>query len=448
MSSTVAPCIAKSPLESWIAKRLEVSAPSLTRATIQQHQLKSLKETVAWTRSHSSFYAHRLAAFPVDFPRSLEDISCLPLTTAADLAQNTPALLCVPQGEISRIVTLQSSGTSGPSKRIFFTAADQELALDFFAHGVAGVASSGDRMLIALPCEREGNVGYQLAKGIARAGIIPIAHGLSVDPDETLEHMEREKATCIIGLPVQILALSLNESKTSENVMRRLRSIVLCSDHVPQSLVRTLRERSNAEIFEHYGMTEMGLGGGVDCEAHMGYHLREADLYFEIIDPETGKVLPDGDLGEVLFTTLNRTGMPLIRYRTGDASRFLPGPCGCGTMLRRLERVQSRIDASVRLGKHGCINIAMLDEALFVVPGLLDFTAKYFCGARPCLEVAVYAPHVDASRFHASVVNALNTLRPIRDAASCGEIELIVVPASEPFPATGGKRKIEVHQTK
>lgn len=77
--------------------------------------------------------------------------------------------------------------------------------------------------------------------------------------------------------------------------MRRLRAIVMCSDHVPESLVRTLRRRSGAEVFEHYGMTEMGLGGGVDCEAHMGYHLRETDLYFEIVDPQNGELLPEGE---------------------------------------------------------------------------------------------------------------------------------------------------------
>src|SRR5579863_7399042 len=132
--SPIAPCIAKSPLESWIVKRLEVSDAPLTRATLEQHQLKALRETVAWTRSHSSFYADRLASFPADFPRSLAEVSRLPLTTGADLAKNTPGILCVPQDEISRVVTLQSSATSGPPKRIFFTAADQELTLDFFAH--------------------------------------------------------------------------------------------------------------------------------------------------------------------------------------------------------------------------------------------------------------------------------------------------------------------------
>jgi phenylacetate-CoA ligase len=446
--STVTACFAKSPLEDWIAQRLAVRESSFTRATLEQHQLKALQETIAWTRKRSSFYAQRMSGLPAGFLRSLEDVALLPLTSAADLAENTPGFVCVSQDEISRIVTLQSSGTSGAPKRIFFTAADQELALDFFAHGIAGVASSGDRMLIALPCEREGSVGYQLAKGITRAGVIPIAHGLSVDPAETLAHIEREKATCIIGLPVQMLALALNDGKAAANAMRRLRSIVLCSDHVPQSLVRTLKERSNAEIFEHYGMTEMGLGGGVDCEAHMGYHLREADLYFEIVDPLTGEVLPDGDLGEVVFTTLNRTGMPLIRYRTGDLARFLPGSCGCGAILKRLERVRGRIDGGVKIGRDGVLDISMLDEALFAVPGLLEFTAAYFPGAPPRLELAVYAPRIASSRFHGTLLNALQSLPLICDAASGGEVELTVIRAPEPFPATGAKRKIEVRETR
>ncbi len=443
--STVSPSLARTPIENWIAKRLAPPGTSLTRETIAQHQLKAIRETVAWARSHSSFYAHRLAALPEGFPRCLEEVALLPLTTAADLAENTPQFLCVSQDEISRVVTLQSSGTSGAPKRLFFTAADQELALDFFANGIAGVAAAGDRMLIALPGDREGSVGYQLAKGIARAGVIAIPHGLSVDPDETLAHMERERATCIIGLPVQILALAVSGSAVALRVLRRLRSIVLCSDHVPESLVRTLRRHSAAEVFQHYGMTEMGLGGGVDCEAHMGYHLREADLYFEIVNPETGEPLPDSETGEVVFTTLNRIGMPFIRYRTGDLSHFVPGPCACGTILKRLDLVRGRVDASIRVGISGCFNISMLDEALFAVPNLLDFSAIFSQGARARLEVTVYAPAIHAVDFSATVLDALRTVPALRIGCARHELELVAVRSSAPFPPTGAKRKIEVH---
>ena len=86
----------------------------------------------------------------------------------------------------------------------------------------------------------------------------------------------------------------------------------------------------------------MGLGAAVDCRALAGYHIREADLFFEIIDPDNGSPLPDGETGEVFFSTLTRKGMPLVRYRTGDLSRFLPEPCPCGTILKRLEWVRGR----------------------------------------------------------------------------------------------------------
>ncbi len=440
--------IERTPLESWIAGRLAVSAPALTRENIAQYQLKALEETIQWARNHSTFYAQHFQDLRSDLPCSLHEMSLLPLTSPEDVVSRGHEFLCVSQDEISRIVTLNSSGTSGPPKRIFFTAEDQELAVDFFGHGVAAMASRGDRMLIALPGEREGSVGYQLAKGISRAGVIPIPHGFSIDTAETLEHMEQERATSIIGLPVQVLALARRDSALADRVFHRLRSIVLCSDHVPESIVDVLRQRSGVEVFEHYGSTEMGLAGGVDCEAHMGYHLRETDLYFEVISPETGESLPDGEMGEVVFTTLHHTGMPLIRFRTGDLSRFLPGPCGCGSIIRRLERVQNRIDGFVPLKVHGSISISALDEALFAIPQLLDFTASVILDSPFRMRVTVFAPGVGASPLIAAVRRALLEIPSIAQNCAMGELEIDVIFADEAFPATGAKRKIEVHASR
>jgi phenylacetate-coenzyme A ligase PaaK-like adenylate-forming protein len=442
--SAIAADIEMTPLESWIARRLGTSLHELTHEDIEYYQLKAFQQTVAWARGHSSFYAQHFADISDDLPRSLGEISRLPLTSSEDVVRNTSGFLCVSQDDISRVVTMHTSGTSGAPKRIFFAESDQESALEFFAHGVAAMAAPGDRMLIALPGEREGSVGYQLAKGIARAGVIPIPHGLSTDPAQTLAHMEQEEATCIIGLPVQMLALFSDDSACAVSVLRRLRFIVLCSDHVPESLVRRLRHRTGCEIFEHYGMTEMGLGGGVDCAAHMGYHLREADLFFEIVDPTTGEPLPDGETGEIVFTTLHRTAMPLIRYRTGDLSRFMLGTCGCGSILKRLDRVRNRVDGFVVLGKWGRISISALDEALFDIPGLLDFTASLGPGWPQRLEIRVYAPGIESAQIEATVRDALRTLPVICNACTSGEFELSVISAQKSLPVTGAKRKIEV----
>jgi len=441
--STTATSIERTPLERWIAERLAVSVPALTREVIAHYQLHAFQDTVAWARQHSPYYARRFATLPDTMPRSLQDISHLPMTTSEDIASHGPEFLCVSQSEISRVVTLETSGTGGVPKRIFFTAADQELALEFFAHGVAPIAAPGDRMLIALPGEREGSVGYQLAKGIARAGVIPIPHGLSIDPAATLQRMEQEKATSIIGLPLQMLALALQQSELSANVMRRLRSIVLCSDYVPESIMRTLHQVCGCEVFQHYGTTEMGLGGGVDCQAHMGYHLREADLYFEIVSPTTGEPLPDGEVGEVVFTTLHRTGMPLIRYRTSDLSRLLPGPCGCGSIVRRLEKIRSRADGQVSLGTNGSTSIAELDEILFDLPGLQDFRVSVERGTPSKLTVAVYARDA-GNAFIAMVCDALEALPATGRNCSSGELQLSVTLAPTLFPVTAAKRKIEV----
>ena len=111
----------------------------------------------------------------------------------------------------------------------------------------------------------------------------------------------------------------------------------------------------------------------MECDARRGYHLREADLYFEIVHPQTGKHMPDGEYGEVVFSTLTRHGMPLLRYRMGDRSRFIGGGCPCGTTLRTMEKVCGRFGGFVFIGEEK-LRLPEFDEALFPIPGLLNFS--------------------------------------------------------------------------
>lgn len=431
------------PLDAWAAQRISIATDRLTREAVCEYQYGAIRQTVAWARAKSSFYAAQLAAFPADWPRSLDELTLAPLTSPGDIVNQAHAFLCVPQSEISRVVTLETSGSTGPRKRIFFTAADQDLALNFFAHGVSAMAERGDRMFIAVPGEREGSVGFQLALGVARSGVVPIPHGLVLDPGTALARMDQEKATLLIGLPVQVLALALETGDLAQRVFRRLHTIVLCNDHVPRSLVNQIRRGTGCEIFEHYGSTEMGLGGGIDCHGHSGYHLREADLYFEIVSPQSGELLPDGRVGEVVITTLGRVGMPLIRYRTGDLASIVPGPCACGSPLRRLARIENRIDSAVALGRAGKIGISALDEALFAIPRLHDFTARHVPGNPNELHLRIYAPHASET-ITAEAARALSSVPAIADNIAARELRLIVVRQCEAFPVSGAKRKIEV----
>jgi phenylacetate-coenzyme A ligase PaaK-like adenylate-forming protein len=258
-------------------------------------------------------------------------------------------MICVPQRDISRIVTLDTSGTTGNPKRVFFTEEDQELTVDFFHHGMQLLIGKADTVMILMPCRMAGSVGDLLREGIERIGAKVIPYGLPetalADRERILDAMEKEQVTCTVALAAHMAELA----KHMENRRIDLRCTLLSADYVSGASRKAIREGFGCDIFEHYGMTETGLGGAVSCQANVsGYHVREADLYFELIDPKTGKAVPDGQYGEIVLTTLTRKGMPFIRYRTGDISRWLSEPCDCGSVIKRLDRVEDR-----RLAKGG-----------------------------------------------------------------------------------------------
>ncbi len=383
----------KTPLESWILGKITGNPgdpDGLTRSLIEDYQIWKLKETLALATEKSPFYRRRLGRGAAEKVRSFKDFQQLPFTTTGDLSRNPLQMLCVSQDSISRVVTLNSSGTTGQPKRVFFTAGDQELTRDFFHHGMSTLVRPGDRVLILLPGVLPGSVGDLLADGLRRMQVRPVPHGLVQNPETVLDIMAKERINTLVGIPTQVLALVYCEPAEQEKDRIFIKNVLLSTDHVPAALAKHLEEAWGCRVFNHYGMTEMGLGGGVECEALAGYHLREADLLFEIVDPESGEVLPEGEEGEVVFTTLTRRGMPLIRYRTGDIARFIPEPCPCGTVLKRLSPVKDRVKGRIPLTGGGFLSMSGLDEALFAVKGVTNFKASLFTdNNRDRLEITV-----------------------------------------------------------
>jgi phenylacetate-coenzyme A ligase PaaK-like adenylate-forming protein len=193
-------------------------------------------------------------------------------------------------------------------------------------------------------------------------------------------------------------------------------------------------------------MVEMGLGGGVECEALDGYHLREADVYFEVVNPTTGEACSDGTMGEVVFTTLTRRGMPLIRYRTGDIARIIPQPCSCGSVLRRMERVRGKWDDTVRLGPDCTLTLSEMDESLFRLPGLLDYRPTISKGrdGRFRLHIDIHSAE-EGSPTDREILQALNEVDDIRRGIVRAELEMPTVrfSAGGRWNTTGmSKRKI------
>ncbi len=369
----------RTSLEILIGRSLGQRTTPLSRSAIEQYQGERLRAVVEYCRAHSLFYQRKLAEAGVNTITGLADLPSLPLTSEAELRHHGSAMVCVGQDAVTRIITLRSSGTTGTPKRLFFTDADLEHTLEFFHQGMQSLVDPGQRVAIVLPGATPDSTGHLLATALERMGVSSVILGLVEDPELAARKLCEIKADVLVGFPVQILAVARMAAFLAIP-LGTIRSVLLCSDYIPESLNSQLAQLLSCEVFTHYGTVESGLGGGVDCAAHCGVHLREADLLFEIIDSHSTQPLEVGEWGEIVMTTLARTGMPLIRYRTGDQGRLLPGPCPCGSPIRRLDRVLGRMNQVRTLESGNRLALHNLDELLFALPGLLDFRA---CLVRP-----------------------------------------------------------------
>ena len=287
-------------------------------------------------------------------------------TTAEDLAGHGRDYVRVGASSIQRIVTLSTSGSTGAGKRLYFTAGDLRRTVDFFRDGMKQICAPGDKVAILLGSPSPDGLGRLLEEGLRELGAVPSLLCLPVDYDETAQVLEALRPDCLVGLPVQLRRLALTTPRL------RPRTVLLSGDYVSLAAVETISRLWQAKVFSHYGLTESGLGFAVQCPLLLGQHIRADELQVEIVDPDTGESLPEGQWGEIVFTTLRREAMPLKRYRTGDVSRLLPGVCPCGQPGPRLDRVLGRVTE-----RRKPVSIYELDETLLRDDALLDYEASF-----------------------------------------------------------------------
>lgn len=435
------------PLEAWIAGKIGAPGVPLDVAALQSYQLARLNETLALVQEQSRFYRGLLGSAPLHL-ESLEQLRTLPFTTALQVRDDPHGFLCMNPGQVERIVTLPTSGTTGPPKRLFFSAGDQELTRDFFHHGMSTLVAPGDRVGILLPGSLPGSVGALLEEGLARMEVAGVVLGPVRDPEETLGRLAGEPCTAIVGIPVQVLELArLNRALPQYRLA--VHSVLLSTDRMSRAALEAIESIWSCTVFDHYGMTEMGLGGGVDCFARAGYHLREADLLFEIVEPATGLPVVEGEPGEVVFTTLTRGAMPLVRYRTGDAGRFIPEACPCGSVLRRLAHVDGRLDSAVPIGD-GWIAQKDLDECLLPLPGAVDVRGtlgrcKDGARLRVAVKWCVGYPPLDDHELENALRRGIPALAGSGAGSHPQSVDIRIEEWGPNTPGTGtAKRRIEV----
>lgn len=344
----------RTKLENWIC---DIEAlPFLTRESLERLQLERLNGLLRRENARGGFYRglpERLS--------SLDGLQTLPFTTADDLARFAPGMVLSSQSEISRVISGATSGTTGPSKRVFYSERDLENTVGFFAAGISEMTSAGGTVMVAMPFSGPDGLGELIVRAVESLGARALRAGFGGSCGSLAALVRAGRPDAYIGMPVPLLGLARYMGADCP-IERALISGDACPEGVTEMLGRTL-----GPVFPHYGLRETCLGGAVTCSAHDGMHLRENHIIAEIVGPEGGR-LPDGETGELVVTTVGMEAMPLIRYRTGDFTRFLPMPCPCGGVTRRIGAVLRR--------EKNAPSMPELDRALFKVPELIDYRAS------------------------------------------------------------------------
>jgi len=345
--------------------------PFQTEGELRAHQLAGLKWTVRHAYEGSSFYRARLdeAGVAPDDIRSLEDLGKLPLTTGEDLRDGYPfPFRAVPFEQIVRVHA--SSGTTGKRKILGYTQKDLDDWIHFFArcYEMAGVTPL-DRVQIAVGYGIwTAGFGFQLGAEKLGAMAVPVGPG-NVDMHcEFLVDLQSTVLTCTASMGL-LMAEEVNRRGIADKI--NLRKVIYGSERSSVSMRRKISELfGGVELFDIPGLTELyGPGTGIECPDHDCIHYW-ADYYIlEILDPDTLTPLPDGEWGEMVVTTLRKEAAPLIRYRTRDITRIIPGPCTCGSILPRHSRLRGRTDD---MFKFRAVNIypSSIDRIISEIPGL------------------------------------------------------------------------------
>lgn len=341
---------------------------TLSREELKDLQLKRLKKTLL-SASNTPFYKTKFKNENIDIEKinCLKDIKYLPFTTKNDLRISYPdGMVAVNKSEIVRIHA--SSGTTGKSTVIFYTRKD----IDQWAEQVCrGMYSAGIREKDTF----QNMMGYGLFTGglglhygAEKLGcmVIPSSTGNSLKQIQLIQDFE----TTVIHITPSY-CLHLAEIIQEEGIDPRdlpIKKAIMGAEPYSEETRIKLENIYGIDVYNGYGLSEMnGPGVSFECTEKFGMHLAEDFYIAEIIDPKTEEPLPDGEIGELVLTHINRDAMPIIRYRTRDLTRIIPEKCSCGRTHRRIDRMKGRTDDMMIIGG---VNVfpSQIESVLMSIP--------------------------------------------------------------------------------
>lgn len=315
----------------------------MARESLAALQLESLQAILARTYLHVPFYRKSFDAGRVDPDdvRALEDVRRLPFTTREDLQANYPyGLFAVPLREVVRI-----HASTCMSVVVGYTRNDIKTWSDLMARIlVAGGVGKEDVVQIALGYNLStGGFGVHYGAERVGASVIPTSTG---NTRRQLKIMRDFKTTALVATPgyAALLGKTLHEQGTPRNTLS-LRVALLGGEPLLDETRHLIQDRLGVIATDNYGLSEvMGPGVAGECQERNGLHINEDHFLVEVVDPETLAPVPVGEPGELVLTTLSKEAFPVIRFRSRDVTRLLPGPCPCGRTTQRMARVERRSD--------------------------------------------------------------------------------------------------------
>lgn len=348
----------------------------IVKRYLKKYHLLKIKKFLKYSYDNSPYYHdlfNRQGIKPSDI-KSLKDISKIPPTSSNDIL-DAKKFFAVDESKFVKIFS--SSGTTGLAKRIFFTKKDLDNQISNMATGMSMLYKITKNDVVRITYDHgygadDWGVRYCLERAIMRIGAMPVITSTRLPAEKELDLLKNYKVSVIMGTPSYLNSLTYDLEKLINLSTLKIKSILVGTEPLPSKIRQKLEKTWNTDVYQGYGMTEMGTSVAGECGQKNGMHITENAFHAEIIDPKTGKVLEDGEIGEVVLTTLARDGMPLIRYRTHDLGILLADECECGLPFKRI-KIKGRTDKMVTIGSGDNIYPEAFDKVLFSLPFLIDY---------------------------------------------------------------------------
>lgn len=335
---------------------------------LNDRQIQLIDAQIKRMQKTDNYYGNMYKDLGIKGISSQEEFETLPFSSKADLRNAYPlGIQAVPDEEVVRLHS--SSGTTGKPVIIPYTKKDVDDWATMFArcYETAGITNK-DRIQIT-PGYGLWTAGIGFQAGCEKLGAMAVPMGPG-NTDKQLQMMMDLETTVITATSSYALLLAEEINKRDLKKKIHLKKGVIGSERWSEKMRNYIRENLGIELYDIYGLTEIyGPGIGINCSEQSGMHYWDDYLYIEIIDPKTGKPVPDGEEGEIVITTLVKEGAPLIRFRTHDISRIIPGQCNCGRTYPRLDIIKGRSDDMFKV--HG-VNMfpSQVEELLGLVDGV------------------------------------------------------------------------------